>query len=183
MSSAANLVSFDSFVNIVDGSPRSAKSFHRGVDPTTKLDLWDVPIASAQDLEDAITSAKAAFQAWSQTTFEERQKLLKDFRRLLSDHSHELTKCLISETGKPKYVADIEIHSSLDMVDWYIKLDQPSLPNYMDNEKEIQNIYEPLGTVAAITPWNFPLLLPISKAVPAMLMGNVVIVKPSPFTP
>ena len=101
----------------------------------------------------------------------------------MATYAPDLTRCLIKETGKPKGIAELEVHSSLEMIDWYIGIQRPVLPKFEDAEKEIENIYEPLGTVVAITPWNFPLLLPISKAIPALLMGNVVIMKPSPFTP
>ena len=183
MSSHTESVKFDSFSNVVNGLPRSSDRLHHGLDPTTKQELWNVPIASAKDVEDAIAAGRTAFQTWSKSTFEERQRLVKKFRELLASHSEDLKQCLISETGKPKNIADIEIHSSLEMLDWYISLSEPVLPGHSDSEKTIKNVYEPLGVVVAITPWNFPLLLPISKAVPALLMGNVAILKPSPFTP
>ena len=183
MGSSAQTINFESFVNVVDGNPRFSERTHNGIDPTTKQSLWDVPVASDKDVEDAIAAANSAFQSWSKVSYKERQNLLKDFRSLLALHTEDLTRCLIKETGKPKNVAGIEIHASLEMIDWYIGLQEPVLPGFEDDEKEIQNVYEPLGVVGAITPWNFPLLLPISKAVPALLMGNVVVLKPSPFTP
>ena len=183
MASEGSTIHFDSFANIVNGLPRFSAQHHNGIDPTTRKALWDVPIATDQDVDDAIEAAQPAFESWSQVPFAERQSFLQRFRALMASYSDQLTQCLIKETGKPWGVAELEIHASLEMIDWYIGLKEPVLPNFEDSEKEIQNIYEPLGIAVSITPWNFPLLLPISKAVPAILMGNVALLKPSPFTP
>ncbi len=183
MSSTTESLTFDSFFNVVNGLRSSSGKSHRGLDPATKQELWDVPIASPEDVETAIAAGREAFQAWAKRPFKERQNLILKYRELLASHKGALTSCLITETGKPRNTADIEIHASLEMLDWYIGMEKPVLPDYSDQEKHIENVYEPLGLVGAITPWNFPLLLPISKAVPALLMGNTVILKPSPFTP
>ena len=184
MASTSPDVDFESFSNIINGHPRSSsQQQHQGINPSTEERLWSIPISSAEDTEEAVQAANAAFRTWSTVSFADRQFKIKAFRHLLEKSRVQLAICLMKESGKPKGIAEMEIHASLEMIDWYIEMKEPFLPGHEDGEKKIQNIYEPLGTVVAITPWNFPLLLPISKAFPALLMGNAVIVKPSPFTP
>ena len=183
MASISSDVDFECFSNIINGSRRSSSQQHQGIDPSTEERLWNIPISSADDADDAVQAANAAFRTWSDLSFADRQAKIMAFRNLLEKSSEQLADCLMKESGKPKGIAEMEIHASLEMIDWYIEMEEPVLKGHEDSEKKIQNVYAPLGTVVAITPWNFPLLLPISKAIPALLMGNVVIVKPSPFTP
>ena len=183
MAPTTHSVDFESFANIIDGHQRLSAQNHQCKDPSNLQVLWDIPLASDKDIEEATQAAKSAFKTWSKVSFAQRQSRIKEFRDVLATYSADLTKCLIKESGKPASIATMEVHASLDMIDWYTKLQEPVLPNFEDDEKEIQNIYEPLGTVAAITPWNFPLLLPIAKTIPGLLMGNAVILKPSPFSP
>lgn len=101
-----------SFFNIVDGARRPAtaategdaaeptRQTHHSVDPRNEEELWPCPIATTQDIEDAITSANAAFPAWSQTTLAERQKLLVGIADQIKAHEEELTDILRRETGK-----------------------------------------------------------------------------------
>ena len=97
-----------SFFNIVDGARRpaaaategAAPQTHHSVDPRNEEQLWPCPIATTQDLEDAITSANAAFPTWAQTTLAERQKLLVRIADQIKAHEEELTDILRRETGK-----------------------------------------------------------------------------------
>jgi acyl-CoA reductase-like NAD-dependent aldehyde dehydrogenase len=141
-SALPEIMRFDTFQNIIDGQKRSSDKFSRGVDPTTKEKLADVPIASEKDIDEATVAARAAFRSWAQTSFEGRQTLLKKYKSLLSKYEHDLIKCLIMETGKPKFVADIEVRATLEIIDWYIGLKETVLPGYVDEEKEIENQFQ-----------------------------------------
>lgn len=105
-------VSFTTFHNIVAGSKRGggdAKSagssekeqVHHGVDPTTGEELWPVPVATEQDVEDAVASAKEAFPKWKKVSYEERKGYLKRFTELWSEYADEMIELLCKETGKP----------------------------------------------------------------------------------
>ncbi|KAL2678832.1 hypothetical protein Neosp_009584 [[Neocosmospora] mangrovei] len=144
---------FSKFHNIVGGKPRGNDNSHSGVDPLTRTPLWPVPTASPQDVDDAVEAAQRALPAWSQTSYDERTGLLEKFADLYLSRAGEFSSYKLPEE-------QIE-----------------------DDTKTAIVTYEPLGVVAAICPWNFPLMLAIGKIAPALATGNCVILKPSPFTP
>lgn len=181
--SKVTTVVFDTFVNIINGEPRNSKNKYNGVNPATKEKLWDVPVASKDDIEEAVKAANSAFRSWSKKPWEDRRQAITRFREVYASYQDEMTELLMKETGKPKQFAEAEIQSVLTWTDWHIKLEQPPLEEYEDEEKIVTTRYVPLGVVAAICPWNFPVLLSVGKILPAVLTGNAIIIKPSPFTP
>lgn len=94
-------VEFDKFYNIVDGKQQGSSEIHHGIDPSTGQKLWDVPIASEKDLNDAVESAKKAFPSWRDTPVEKRKEALLKFGDLMTAHQEELTNVMCKETGKP----------------------------------------------------------------------------------
>jgi acyl-CoA reductase-like NAD-dependent aldehyde dehydrogenase len=92
---------FKTFHNIVDGKKRTGKNVHHGINPATGEELWDCPIGSQQDIDDAVTAAKNAFPAWAATPVEKRKEMLGKFSELFAVHSEEFTTLLCRETGKP----------------------------------------------------------------------------------
>jgi acyl-CoA reductase-like NAD-dependent aldehyde dehydrogenase len=176
-------VDFQTFANIVNGEPRNSKNKYNGIDPTTKEKLWDVPVASKDDVEDAVAAANNAFKKWSKRSWEERMEALTRYKEVYSSYTDELVELLMRETGKPKQFAQGEVDGGLQWCDWHMKLSRPELEQYEDDEKTVTTRYVPLGVVAAICPWNFPIILSLGKILPAVLTGNAIIVKPSPFTP
>lgn len=92
---------FESFSNIVDGKSRSSDKFHQGVNPVNGQKLWDVPIATQQDVDDAVASAEKAFASWSQVPFEKRKEYLQKYCDLYMSYNDEFTDLLVKETGKP----------------------------------------------------------------------------------
>ena len=94
-------IDFQSFSNIVDGQPRGGKAKYNGINPATKEKLWDVPVATQQDVEDAVSAARKAFPSWSKTPFEQRAKLLVQFADAFEGYEKEFTDLMTAETGKP----------------------------------------------------------------------------------
>lgn len=92
---------FEKFYNIVDGKQRSSSKIHHGVNPSTGQELWDCPIASEQDLNDAVAAAKKAFPAWRDTGIEKRKELLGKLAESFQNHADEFTTLLCKESGKP----------------------------------------------------------------------------------
>lgn len=92
---------FEKFYNIVDGQQRGSEQIHHGLNPTTGQELWEVPIASEKDLNDAVASAKKAFPAWRDTPVEERKALLHKIIEVYQQHEEEFTTLLCKESGKP----------------------------------------------------------------------------------
>jgi acyl-CoA reductase-like NAD-dependent aldehyde dehydrogenase len=176
-------IDFGTFANIVNGQPRKSKNKYHGIDPTTKEPNWDVPVASHDDVEDAVSAANKAYASWKKRTWEERTQHLERFKEIFFSYEEELTEVLLKETGKPRMFGAMEVKSCGEFFDWHINMKEPQLQRTEDDEKIVENKYIPLGAVGAICPWNFPLLLSLAKVLPATQMGNTVIVKPSPFTP
>lgn len=94
-------VDFEKFYNIVDGKQRSSDQIHHGINPSTGKELWDVPIASEKDLNDAVAAAKKAFPAWRDLGIEKRKETLGKLMELYNQHSDEFTTLLCAESGKP----------------------------------------------------------------------------------
>lgn len=176
-------ISFDTFFNTVNGQARSSKTKYHGVDPTTKKPNWEVPVASAEDVEDAVAAGNQAFEQWKTTTWDFRVERIVRFREIFEAYKSEIVNLLIKETGKPRETAAVEFNSCLEIFDWHIRMKEPRGEVYDTPDKRVVNKFVPLGVVAAICPWNFPLIAPLAKVLPAIQMGNAVIVKPSPFTP
>lgn len=98
-------LSFSTFSNIINGKPRGSKSQHHGVSPATKEELWPVPIATEQDVDDAVDAAAAALPAWKKTPFDERCELVRKLGETFTQYEQEFTELLMAETGKPKTFA------------------------------------------------------------------------------
>jgi len=88
------------FFNIINDEKRTSKTVHNAIDPRTEEALWDSPVASAQDLEDAIAAANTAFKTWSQVPLPERQEKLVKMGEIITQHADELKDMLMRETGK-----------------------------------------------------------------------------------
>lgn len=176
-------IDFGTFANVIDGQLRNSKNKYCGIDPTTKEPNWDVPVASHDDIEDAVAAGNKAYAKWKKTSWEERTQYLERFREVFFSYQEELTDVLVKETGKPRMFGAMEVKSCADFFNWHANMKEPRLEKTEDDEKIIVNKYIPLGVVVAIAPWNFPLVLVLAKVLPATQMGNTVIVKPSPFTP
>jgi len=107
-------VEFDKFYNIVNGEKRGSDNIHHGINPTSGQELWDVPIGSDKDLNDAVVAAQKAFPAWRETPVEKRKELLQKFCELIGQYSDELTTLLCKETGKP---VRVDMHIWMDRTD------------------------------------------------------------------
>lgn len=105
----APTISFDKFTNTIDGQQRGSDDIHHGVDPTTGQELWDVPIATEKDFNEAVAAAKRAFPAWRDTPIEKRKEMLQNFANLFAQHTEEFTTLLCKESGKPRKFAATEV--------------------------------------------------------------------------
>ncbi|OQE29600.1 hypothetical protein PENSTE_c002G05489 [Penicillium steckii] len=151
--------------------------------PRTNEPLWKVPLANEKDLSDAVQAARAAFESWKVLAIDKRQNYLLKLADELDQRRHEIHGFLAGETGKSNLLANIEIDDSLKFLRFNASQSLPDEVNYEDDKIKILSTHHPIGVVGAICPWNFPLVLAIGKIAAALVMGNCIIVKPSPFTP
>jgi acyl-CoA reductase-like NAD-dependent aldehyde dehydrogenase len=153
------------------------------INPATENVLADAPRASLAQLNDAVAAAKASFAAWSARPLRERGKLLVALADAFAACQDDFARLLTEEQGKPLPHAAGEISHSIDVIRYFSSLDLPLQVIKEDEGQKIVRQHTPLGVVAAITPWNFPMVLLMMKVAPALLAGNTVVIKPAPTTP
>ncbi|KAL1883937.1 hypothetical protein Daus18300_000045 [Diaporthe australafricana] len=171
------------FYNIINGEKRTASKSHQVTDPRTGEPLWDAPIASTQDLEEAIVAANKAFKTWGRTTVAERQNALRQVVDVVNSNQAELSGYAMRETGKSSLMGQIEIGNTGRQIEAIINQALEDYVQHEDDKVKIVATHPPLGVVGAICPWNFPVILSTLKIASALITGNCCIVKPSPFTP
>ncbi|KAK9442130.1 succinate semialdehyde dehydrogenase [Metarhizium brunneum] len=167
------------FYNIVAGELRGSENT---TTPRTAASLPACPAAIASDVEDSVAAAQKAFPAWAGESYETRTKLLEKFADLYLSHGQEFCTLLAAETGRTAENAAVEVYWAAQWLRYPSKYKIPE-ERIEDDTKVTIVTHEPLGLVAAICPWNFPLMIAIGKLAPAVATGNCVILKPSPFAP
>lgn len=158
--------------------------------PATNELIDTVPSLTKEDVDRAISSARASQKAWEEKSVVERCEILSKFTELVLRDADSLAKTLSDETGKPIREARAEIANIQIGVPAYIERVKHDYGNiiYRGTEKNQENtiqytIQQPLGVVVAIIPFNFPSDIFINKVPPALLMGNSVILKPASANP
>jgi acyl-CoA reductase-like NAD-dependent aldehyde dehydrogenase len=153
------------------------------VNPATGRTLTTAPRADRAQLNEGVAAAKAAFPAWSARPIGERRALLIKLAEALEAEQGEFARLLTEEQGKPLSHAIEEIARSSGTIRYFATLDLPPEVLKEDAAQKVVRQHKPLGVVAAITPWNLPMLLLMIKVAPALLAGNTVVAKPAPTTP
>lgn len=165
----------------IDGEAVPGADVISVVNPATEEIFAEAPRASRNDLEKAIAAARQSYPSWAERTGR-REKLLECSKRLKSQ-AIRLAKLLTQEQGKPYREALEEILGSVRALRYWAGRQLPEEYLQTRDGFRISIQRKPLGVVAAITPWNYPVILAIWKIAPALLAGNTIILKPSPFTP
>jgi acyl-CoA reductase-like NAD-dependent aldehyde dehydrogenase len=153
------------------------------INPATGKVLATCPRADAKQLDAAVQAAKAAFPAWARLGIEARRAKLLRIADALEARLQEFAELVTAEQGKTITEANGEMAGSVMMIRLLAALDLPSRVLKEDAREKIVEHRTPLGVVAAITPWNFPMILLAIKVTPALLAGNTVVSKPAPTTP
>lgn len=156
------------------------------VNPANGQLVGTVPMGGEKEINQAIDSAHKAFQNWSQTTAYERATYLKRLNDLILNNEEELAQIMTSEMGKPIKESRGEVGSAATYIEWYAEEGKrvygETVPSHIVN-KRMQVWKKPVGVVAAITPWNFPLAMLTRKIGPALAAGCTVVIKPSGESP
>jgi acyl-CoA reductase-like NAD-dependent aldehyde dehydrogenase len=169
-------------VMIIDGRPVVGTRSFDVVNPATGTVFAQAPHCSDEQLDKSVAAAARAFPAWSENV-ESRRAALVMAADLLQRRAGEIVALLTAEQGKPLAMARAELDGSVVALH---SLAQAALPRQVirdDVEARVEVVGRPLGVVAAITPWNFPVIIAVNKLAPALLTGNTVVLKPSPLTP
>jgi len=150
--------------------------------PATGDVFAEAPECSREQLHAAFDAAAKAARDWKNDEAARRAVLLK-VADVLMANTGELAPVLTSEQGKPLGDANIEVFAAAIWCQYFANLETPAQVIQDDDSAYVEVVRRPLGVVAAITPWNFPLTLAFWKIAPALLAGNTMVLKPSPFTP
>ncbi len=179
----------DKYLNFINGEwvePGSG-NYYDVYNPAANDDLiGKFPLSTEEDVEKAVMSADKAFGRWSKSTITERTKTMYEFIRLCEENVDKLAEALCLEQGKPLKEALGETKRGIEEVYYATgeaaRLEGITLPSTRENVRN-SVLRVPIGPIAAITPWNFPVITPLRKIVPALIAGCTVVFKPASSTP
>jgi acyl-CoA reductase-like NAD-dependent aldehyde dehydrogenase len=153
-------------------------------EPATEQVLAELPRAGAEEADEAVARAKAAFPAWRDVAPGDRAKLLRRLARAVEGKVEELAQLESRNVGKPISDARGEVGSVVDVFDYYAGAPERLLGSQIPVSGGVDVTFrEPLGVVGLITPWNFPLPIASWKVGPALAAGNTIVLKPAELTP
>ncbi len=181
----AELLKTRSYINGQWCDADSGKTFVVS-DPATGAALAEVVDLSAADTDKAIHAASLAQQSWREQTAKERASVLRSWYELILEAQEDLALMMTSEQGKPLAEARGEVVYGASFVEWFAEEAKRVYGDVIPahgKDKRLLVVKQPVGVVAAITPWNFPIAMITRKVAPALAAGCAVVVKPSELTP
>ena len=183
-----NITDVKELTHFIDGKMTKGESgrFSEVFNPATGEVIAKVPLASSNEVKGAIKKAEAAFPAWRDLSVAKRAEIVLNFRNLLKKNQDKVIELICTESGKTDEDAQGEITRGLESVDLAM-----NAPHFMKGEYSVNvggqiNAYSakyPLGVVAAISPFNFPIMVPLAQTSMAVAVGNAVILKASERVP
>jgi malonate-semialdehyde dehydrogenase (acetylating)/methylmalonate-semialdehyde dehydrogenase len=154
--------------------------------PATGVQTGAVEFATAQDVDAAVTAAREALPAWRELSLTKRAELFFRIRQLVHDRKQELAAIVTAEHGKVLTDAAGEVSRGLEVIDYCCGLPELLKGGYSEQASAGVDVYsmrQPLGVVAGITPFNFPVMVPMWMWAPALACGNTFVLKPSEKDP
>jgi aldehyde dehydrogenase (NAD+) len=153
------------------------------LNPANEQEVARAPDCSRAQLDEAVAAARVAFPAWAATPIAKRREALLAIAGTVAANGEDLKRLLTAEQGKPIDDAFADVMGGAYFVQSAASLDLPVVVIEDTPERRGETRRAPVGVVGAIAPWNYPVLLALFKLGPALLAGNTVVLKPSPFTP
>ena len=170
----------------IDGAWRTASATLPVDNPATGDILGTVPRLGAEETRDAVASAEPPSVSWRRATARERATILRRWADLMLAHQEDLATLMTLEQGKPLTESRGEVGYAASFLEWFgeeaKRLYGDTIPGHQA-DKRIVVIKQPIGVVACITPWNFPLAMVTRKVGPALAAGCTVVLKPASQTP
>lgn len=173
----------DRLTMTINGEGRDTRASLAVRNPATGQVFAHAPDADADDLNAAVEAATQAFPGWRDTPIAERRACIVQAAEMIEAHADELTQLFVQEQGRPIPGAKMEIQGAAMWLRATASLDLPVELTEDSKTRRVEVHHVPLGVVCGIVPWNFPVLLAAWKIGPALLAGNTMVLKPSPFTP
>lgn len=150
------------------------------VNPATGEEIGRLPLASHQDLDRALASAQAGFESWSVTSAYERSAILRRAAALVRERHEHMARCMTLDQGKPLGESTLEAKSAADHIEWYAEEGRRAYGRIVPSRNPAVRqlvVREPVGPVAAFTPWNFPINQAVRKIAGALAAGCSIIIK------
>jgi acyl-CoA reductase-like NAD-dependent aldehyde dehydrogenase len=167
---------------VIGGAEFVGDAIREVLDPCTEKAIALYPEAGIADLERAVAAAGAAFPDWSGAAWERRREALEAFADLLAAHHETLSIIVACESGRPLRRCWSEVSFAIDYVRIIAAAQLP--PIRLDRANlRVELKRKALGVVCAIAPWNGPVILAVAKIANALLAGDTLVLRPSPFTP
>ena len=154
--------------------------------PATGEDIGMIPNMGAAEATEAVEAASQALSAWKGLTAQQRANLLMAWYQLVLEHADELARIMTIEQGKPLAEALGEVKYAASFIQWFAEEGKRVYGDVIPTVNQQQRYIitkEPVGVVAAITPWNFPIAMITRKAAPALAAGCTIVIKPANETP
>jgi succinate-semialdehyde dehydrogenase/glutarate-semialdehyde dehydrogenase len=179
---------YESYGLFIDGRWRQAADAATlpVIDPATEEEVGAIPVATPSDLDDALGAAESGFRAWRSASVNERAACLRRLADGIREREGEIARMLTLEVGKPLAESRAEVLATADQFEWNGEEAKRIYGQTLDGREagvRFSVRYEPVGVVAAFTPWNFPALLPARKLAPALAAGCSVVIKPAEEAP
>ncbi|BFM09547.1 aldehyde dehydrogenase family protein [Halioxenophilus aromaticivorans] len=176
------------FPLMINGEPVETPQHSEVINPATGLPFASCSQADVHVAQQAIGAAAQAFDSWSKLSHSQRQEYCHQIGAVIEANMPELMQLICQETGKPMgglngVGAGMEVGGSAFWAHFTADLELPVEVLQDDDSGRVELHRKPLGVVASITPWNWPLLIATWHVIPALLAGNTVVIKPSPYTP
>jgi succinate-semialdehyde dehydrogenase/glutarate-semialdehyde dehydrogenase len=170
----------------VDGEWIGASKTLRVHNPATGRSLGDVPNLDPPHTVQAVDAAHRAFPGWRERTAQDRASILRSWFEAILRHREDLARLLTAEQGKPLRESRAEVTYAASFIEWFAEEARRAyggvIPGHQP-DKRLFVVKQPVGIVAAITPWNFPAAMVTRKLAPALAAGCTVVLKPSELTP
>ena len=179
---------YSKFGQFIDGKwqPSEKKETYDVINPATEELIGKASKATKADVLKALKSAEKGFQIWKKTPAWKRSYKIRKIADLMRERKKELAKWLALEVGKPLVEGEGEVGGGADIFEWNAEETKRIFGQTVESRFEdtrVQVIYQPVGVVAALIPWNFPIILASRKISTALAAGCSVIVKPDVITP
>ena len=147
--------------------------------------VGELDISTPTDIKRAVDNARRAFGGWRNTSIDERIGYIRKYRDKISENKEEIARLATLEMGKPIKQSREDVDFELGFIDYYIENGAKNLADetvFSEGNENYRVVFEPYGVAAVIAPWNFPLSMANSGVLPALIVGNTVVFKPSEYT-
>ena len=174
-------------INISESQAAEIVSYN----PATGEEVGRAPVASAIEIKEAVERAREAQKSWARLSYAERGRIVLRARAVVLDEMEAIAALISRETGKPVAEAmAMELAPTLDLMQFFarrtgrlLRAEKINIGQYGLMGRSSRIVYQPLGVVGIISPWNFPWAIPLGEVVMSLMAGNAVVLKPSELTP